>query len=44
MKKIKTYASEDWIALDVTIKHSIKIFECQYKEKNSIKMEIISSL
>ena len=31
MTKIKNYASEDWIALDVIIKHSIKIFECQYK-------------
>ena len=26
--KIKIYACEDWIALDVIIKHSIKIFEC----------------
>ena len=25
--KIKKYASEEWIALDVTVKHSIKIFE-----------------
>ena len=31
MTKIKNYASEDWIALDVIIKHSINIFECQYK-------------
>ena len=27
MKKIKNYACKDWIVLDVTIKHSIKIFE-----------------
>ena len=33
MAKIKTYAYEDWIVLDVIIKHSIKIFECQYKEE-----------
>ena len=26
--KIKNYASEDWIVLDVIIKHSIKIFAC----------------
>ena len=26
--KIKNYACEDYIALDATIKHSIKIFEC----------------
>ena len=32
MAKIKHYACEDWIALDVIIKHSIKIFECYYKE------------
>ena len=30
MVKIENYASEDWIVLDVTIKHSIKIFACQY--------------
>ena len=28
MAKINNYACEDWIVLDVTIKHSIKIFEC----------------
>ena len=28
MTKIKNYASEDWIVLDVIIKHSIKIFTC----------------
>ena len=32
MIRIKNYASEDWIVLDVIIKHSIKIFECWYKE------------
>ena len=26
--KIKNYASEDWIVLDVIIKYIIKIFEC----------------
>ena len=28
MTKIKNYASEDWVVLDVIIKHSIKIFTC----------------
>ena len=28
MTKIKTYASEDYMVLDVTIKHSITIVEC----------------
>ena len=28
MAKINNYACKDWIVLDVTIKHSIKIFEC----------------
>ena len=28
MTKIKNYAYEDWIALDVIIKHNIKIFDC----------------
>ena len=32
MTKIKNYVCEDWIVLDVTIKHSIKIFQCYYKE------------
>ena len=41
MTKIKNSASEDWTVLDVMIKHSIKIYECQYKNR---KMEIISSL
>ena len=33
MAKIKNYAFKDWIVLDVIMKHSIKIFECLYKEK-----------
>ena len=28
MKKMKSYPCKDCIVLDVTIKHSIKIFEC----------------
>ena len=28
MTKIKNYACEDWIVLDVIIKDSIKVFEC----------------
>ena len=32
MTKIKSYACEDCIVLDVIIKHSVKIFECWYKE------------
>ena len=28
MTKIKKYACKDWIVLNVTIKHGIKIFEC----------------
>ena len=28
----KNYSFKDWIVLDVIIKHSITIFECQYKE------------
>ena len=28
MTKIKNYVCKDWIALDVIIKHSIKIFDC----------------
>ena len=32
MIKIKNYFIEDWVVQDVIIKHSIKIFECQYKE------------
>ena len=32
--KIENCADEDQTALDVIIKHNIKIFECQYEEKN----------
>ena len=28
MTKTKNYASENWIVLDVIIKHSIKVFQC----------------
>ena len=28
MTEIKNYPCKDWIVLDVTIKYSIKIFEC----------------
>ena len=45
MTKIKIYAYEDWIVLGVNIKHSIMIFECQYKEKKyHQKMEVIGNL
>ena len=37
MTKRKNYASEDWIVLDLFITHSIRIFDCLYKEKNNIK-------
>ena len=33
MTKIKNYANKDWIVLDAIIKHRIKIFESQHKEK-----------
>ena len=33
MTNMKNYADKDWIALDVIIKHSIKIFQCYYKER-----------
>ena len=39
MAKIKTYACEDWIVLDVIMKHNINIFECCYK-KNKQMIEI----
>ena len=32
MTKIKNYACKYWIISDVIIEHSIKIFECYYKE------------
>ena len=28
MSKFKNYSYEDWIAIDVIIKDSLKIFEC----------------
>ena len=31
MTKLQNYDCEDWAVLNVIIKHSIKIFECQYK-------------
>ena len=37
MAKIKNCASKDLIVLDAISKYSIKIIQCQYKEKNSIK-------
>ena len=37
MKKIKNYACKNWIDLDVIIEHSIKIFECQYKNNKKHK-------
>ena len=37
MTKIRNYARKDWIALDVIVKHIIKIFECQYKENKQHK-------
>ena len=37
MTKIKNCASEDWIVLDVFIKHSIKIFKCQYSKNKQYK-------
>ena len=44
MTKIKIHAYEDCIVLDVIINHSIKIFECWKRRKNSIKMEIIKNV
>ena len=37
MTKIKKYAYEGWVVLDVIIKHIINIFECQYKENKQHK-------
>ena len=37
MTKIKNYAREDWIVSYVTTKLTIKIVECQYKEKKQHK-------
>ena len=33
MTKIKNSASKDWILIETIVKHSIKIFGCQYKQK-----------
>ena len=32
MTKIRNYAYEDWIVVDVTKEHGIKISKCQSKE------------
>lgn len=32
-KKIKTFASEDWVVIKTVVDHSIEIFECYYKQK-----------
>ena len=45
MAKVKNDAFEDWIVLDVIVKHSVTFLKCQYKEnKQYDKMEIISKL
>ena len=31
--KMKNSASEDWVIIETIVKQSIKIFECQYKQK-----------
>ena len=36
-KNSKNYACKDWIALDVIIKHSIKIFKVSIRRINSTK-------
>ena len=36
MIKIKYYASEIWVVVDIIKKHSIKIFECSISKTNSI--------
>ena len=33
MTKIKDYAGKDSIVMDMIVKHSIKTFKCNYKEK-----------
>ena len=44
MTKINNYVFEDWTVLNVIKKHSIKIFQCYYKEnKQHEKMGIISN-
>ena len=44
MTKIKNYASEDCIVLDVIIKDSDKILSVSMRRINSIKKEIKSTL
>ena len=44
MTKMINSVRKDWIVLDVVIRFSIKIFECQYKENiQHEKMDIISN-
>ena len=44
MTKMRNSVRKDWIVLDVVIRYSIKIFECQYKENiQHEKMDIISN-
>ena len=44
MTKINNYVFEDWTVLNVIKKHSIKIFQCYYKEnKQHEKMGIMSN-
>ena len=31
--KMKNSASEDWVIIETIVKQSIKIFECQYKQR-----------
>ena len=40
MAKIKNYAGENYDCFDVIIKHSIKIFEFQYKENKQHKQRL----
>ena len=35
--KIKNSTCKDWIALDVIMKHSIKVYDCYYKYKKRTK-------
>ena len=37
MTKVKKYACKVWNGLDIIMKDNMNIFECQYKEINSIK-------
>ena len=40
MTKMKNYSDKDWTMLEVIIKHGIKTFECQYKDKKWEKQVI----